>query len=121
MKVPSVEEYVTAFENCEKPIKGRVKLLLAHYNSLEKTTTMTELSRMVGYNNFESGNLHYGKLARIICEDMNRKPGDIYSGTDCWIVTLVRFRKRPDDKHIKLIMHDNVAEAISRLGWATPR
>jgi len=115
--VPTTEEYMAAFTRCKPAIKGRLKLLLAHHQCQGQVATMTEIAHMVGYKSFEPANLNYGKLARIICEDMGRTPADISSESRCWLATFVRFDKVDSRDHWNLIMYPEVAQAIERLGW----
>ena len=117
-KRPSTEEYMAAFTRCKPAIKGRLKLLLAHHQCQGQVATMTEIAHMVGYKSFELANLNYGKLARIICEDMGRTPADISSESARWLATFVRFENEGrKGEQWRLTLYPEVTEAIERLGW----
>uniref|UniRef100_B8DL44 Uncharacterized protein n=1 Tax=Nitratidesulfovibrio vulgaris (strain DSM 19637 / Miyazaki F) TaxID=883 RepID=B8DL44_NITV9 len=117
MNVPSKEQYVAAFSRCERSIKGRLKILLAHHAFPDHTATATQLAEVVGYPSYSAVNLNYGLLARAVCEEMGLRKEDIGGRLSDWLVTFVSFDRPEDHAHVTLTLHDNVVAAIKELGW----
>ncbi len=120
MNIPSKEQYVAAFTRCERSIKGRLKILLAHCTFTDHTATATQLAAAVGYPNHSAINLNYGLLARTVCEEMRLRKEDIGGRLSDWLVTFVSFDRPEDHAHVTLKLHDNVVKALAELGWVEP-
>ena len=63
----SVEDYVEAFNNIEITENQR-KMLEAHLQAPNYTVTATILCGLIGFPNYTSINLQYGRLAGKLCE-----------------------------------------------------
>lgn len=117
MNVPSKEQYVAALSRCERSIKGRLKILLAHHAFPAHTATATQLAEAVGYPNHSAVNLNYGLLARRVCEEMGLRAEDIGGQPTDWLATLTDLGRPEDHAHVTLTLHDNVVAALKELGW----
>jgi putative restriction endonuclease len=84
-------------------------MLRVHYHAPERTITARKLAELVGYNSYSVVNAQYGRLARLVGEQLDYSPEPERLGT------LVRFDKRHDEWH--WLMRPEVAEALERLGW----
>lgn len=109
--VPSAERYADAFYEIKE--SGRLpdsylKILRAHYFAPDRTVTATQLARAVNYSNYNSSNLHYGKLGRRVGEQLGWQP-EQKSGV------LVTFEHREGEWHWTML--PQVAQALEQLGW----
>lgn len=84
-------------------------MLRVHYHAAERTVTAKELADLVGYTSYSVVNAQYGRLARLVGEQLDYNPEPERLGT------LVRFEKRQDVWH--WLMRPEVAEALERIGW----
>jgi hypothetical protein len=117
MNVPSKEQYVAAFSRCERAIKGRLKILLAHCTFPGQAATATQLAEAVGYPNHSAVNLNYGLLARRVCEEMGLRAEDIGGQPTDWLVTFTDLDRTKGRAHVVLTLHDSVVDALKELGW----
>lgn len=111
-KVPSVKEYVSAFQKIESRMtEKQKKMLIEHYNSNCHVTTATDLALLVGYNSHSAGNSQYGALGSMVAQELGLgKLG---------VITLV-LMIAPDNYSTKewlWVMRENVAKALEQLGW----
>lgn len=120
MNIPSKEQYVAAFTRCERSIKGRLRILLAHCTFPDHTATATQLAAAVGYPNHSAINLNYGLLARTVCEEMGLRKEDIGGQPTDWLATLTDLIPSKGQGHVVLKLHDNVVKALAELGWVEP-
>ena len=67
------------------------------------------LAALVGESSYQVVNAQYGRLARLVGQQLDYNPEPERLGT------LVRFEKRDDEWH--WLMRPEVAEALERLGW----
>ena len=113
-KVPSKEEYKTAFQNLEDEISaGELKMLKANYDAPERTITAEIMSEAMGYASFGGANLQYGKLAGKLGRQLNLNP-------DCKVVILcelVEPKTQGDNVHWLWVMRPEVAQALKELNW----
>jgi len=65
MKKYTTDDYFKAFQQINMT-KYSQKMLLFHYHAPDKTLTATEMSKLMGYKNYNAANLYYGKLSTII-------------------------------------------------------
>lgn len=65
----SVEEYIDGLQIIRKRMNPKhYEMLQAQYCAPNRTVTAPQLTKSVGYPNFNSANPHYGKLGRMIYE-----------------------------------------------------
>jgi len=106
---PSADRFVAAFRSVSKITDRQVQMLRLHYHAAERTVTAKELADLVGYTSYSVVNAQYGRLARLVGEQLDYNPEPERLGT------LVRFEKRHDVWN--WLMRPEVAEALERLGW----
>jgi hypothetical protein len=69
--LPSVADYVAAFEAIEARITPKQReLLLVHHRAQARVTSATRLAEAVGFENYNAVNLQYGLLARQIADQL---------------------------------------------------
>jgi putative restriction endonuclease len=106
---PKADRYVAAFRAVSNITDRHIQMLRVHYNAPDRTVTAKQLAELVGYNSYSVVNAQYGRLARLIGEQLDYNPEPERLGT------LVRFDNRHDEWH--WVMRAEVAEALERLGW----
>ena len=69
--LPSVADYVAAFQATEARITPKQReLLLVHHRAQARVTSATRLAEAVGFENYNAVNLQYGLLARQIADQL---------------------------------------------------
>lgn len=107
---PTADRYAAAFRAIiTSPADGQVRLLRAHYHAPQRTVTAKELARLIGYTRYSVVNAQYGRLARLVGEQLDYNPEPERLGT------LVLFQKRDGEWH--WLMRPEVAHALETLGW----
>lgn len=104
----SVDDYVSAFSSMNI-LPHHLKMLQLHYYASNRTLAASQMSKAMGYKNFNASNLHYGKLGRLVGEIIGWAPKTILN-------VLVEFEK-PGSEWL-WIMRPEVAKAIEKLGFA---
>ena len=118
-KIPTAAEYVNALVSINIS-DNQKKMLGSHFHAHNRSITYTELANSAGAKSHVVANSQYGKLARELGEKLNfqflkskTRDAFFYSsaiGTDNPNLT-------EDDKEYQLIMHHELAKALSKLGW----
>ena len=110
----TVEKYrngLLALELAEK----QLAMLKAHYCAPDRRITMTRLAHAVGYSGYSAANLHYGKLARKLCESMHTEPDDQFDdGSPFWLSIIAEAWKNKDGEY-EFQMWPELAEALEVL------
>lgn len=106
---PAPEQYVAAFRAVRNVTDTHIQMLRIHYHAPQRTVTAKELAQAVGYTNYSVANAQYGRLARLVGEQLDYNPEPERLGT------LVRFEKRQGEWH--WFMRPEVAHALEVLGW----
>ena len=110
----SAEDYCRAFLALESEMTdSRRKLLQVHYRFYHHQATMSQIAEAMGWKSFSSANVHYGRLAQLVGEEMGFEVDGAYLGA---LGTFVE-PQEPGD-HWLIIMRPQVAEALRQLGWA---
>lgn len=116
LRVPSVAEYEAAFRAIEKRITEKQRAMIReHHRSPGAVTTASQLAESVGYPNYETANLQYGLLAKMLSDELGLPEKDAVE-----IGILVDFVP-PDtvaNEHYLWVLRPNVARALENLGWA---
>jgi len=111
---PSVYHYVAAFQSIEDQLTdGQRAMLRAHYHAPGRTLTMTEVAHSVNYRSYRAGNLWYGRLGGLLCDELNWRSPNVA------IFVLVTFTPPGETPHGEWELHlrPEVAEALEQLGW----
>jgi hypothetical protein len=111
----STKKFVDALEvlNRQGIADSRRKLLLAHYASPGRRSTMAQLARQVGYSNYGGANLQYGTLAKDIGQQMGVDIG--YRIKLSVIATWTGPGRSGED--FNFVMRPELAAALEHLGW----
>jgi hypothetical protein len=67
------KDYINAFKNIRLSSHS-LKMLQLNYHAPNRTITAKQLARAMNYPNYNSANLHYGKLGRLIGVALRWKP-----------------------------------------------
>ena len=114
--LPSVADYVAAFQATEARITPKQReLLLVHHSAQARVTSATRLAEAVGFENYNAVNLQYGLLARQIADQLGIELHDsVVAGV------LVDFVDPgfAANEHYLWVLRPNVAQALEDLGWA---
>jgi predicted HNH restriction endonuclease len=100
-------DYVGAF-NRVKPTESQLEMLRVHLAAPDHTITARHLARALGFANWNTANLHYGKFAGKLCNELNVSPTTNLS-------VLVEFFKMPGSEY-ELRLRPSVIEALKELG-----
>jgi putative restriction endonuclease len=84
----SVEEYKLGLHSIRRRMNPKhYEMLQAQYAAPNRTVTAPQLAKAIGYSSFSPVNLHYGKLGRLLAEELGRFPKR-YNGTIYWFFAL---------------------------------
>jgi predicted HNH restriction endonuclease len=106
---PPFQQYVNAFRSLHNLTDHQIQMLRVHYYSPERTITAPQLAQALGYSSHSVSNAQYGRLARLVGEQLGYNPEPERLGT------LVRFEKRHGQWHWR--MRPEVAQALEILRW----
>lgn len=105
----TANDYIKAFQQ-QMISPYHLRMLQAHYHAPNKMLTATQMSKIMGYQNFNAANLHYGKLGKIIGNNLGWSPLPVTT-----LHVLAEFEK--PEREWFWIMRPEVAEALEKLGW----
>lgn len=105
----TTDDYIVAFRRLNIA-PHQMRMLQVHYYASDRTLTATQMSKAMGYRNFNASNLHYGKLARLVGENLGWNPMP-----ETTLFVLAEFEK-PGREWLWL-MRPQVAQAMERLEW----
>lgn len=105
----SSADYVGALKRIE-PTERQLEMLRVHLAAPDYTITARHLALALGFTSWNAANLHYGKFAGKLCDDMNVAPSTNLS-------VLVEFFKSPGSEY-ELRLRSSVIEALNELGIA---
>lgn len=100
-------DYVGALRRVE-PTENQLEMLRVHLSAPDHTLTARHLARAVGFAKWNAANLHYGKLAGKLCNELNVAPTTNLS-------ILVEFFKASGSEY-ELCLRPSVIEALRELG-----
>jgi len=100
-------DYVGAFKRA-KPSESQMEMLRVHLAAPDHTITARHLARALGFANWNAANLHYGKFAGKLCNELNVTPTTNLS-------VLTEFFKAPGSEY-ELRLRPSVIEALKELG-----
>lgn len=100
-------DYVGALKRIE-PTDRQLEMLRVHLAAPDQTITARHLALALGFANWNAANLHYGKFAGKLCNELNVSPSTNLS-------VLVEFFKAPDSE-FELRLRPSVIEALAELG-----
>jgi 5-methylcytosine-specific restriction protein A len=106
---PPADRYVAAFRSVSNITDRQIQMLRVHYHAPGRTVTAKQLAAWVGYRSYSAVNSQYGRLARLVGEQLDYRPEPE------WLGTLVLFKKLQNEWH--WLMRPEVAAALERLGW----
>ncbi len=113
VKTPKAQAFRAAFLALGSDLTPtRRRILEVHYRALDRQLTMTQIAEAVGWRSYSSANSHYGRLAKLVGDEIG------FRHPSCHLATLCTF-VRPEEKgdHWLIIMRPEVADALKSLGW----
>ncbi|MGI8655250.1 MAG: HNH endonuclease [Pyrinomonadaceae bacterium] len=85
----SVEEYKLGLHSIRRRMNPKhYEMLQAQYAAPNRTVTAPQLAKAVGYSSFSPVNLHYGKLGRLLSDELGRSPKRDTDGAIYWFLVL---------------------------------
>lgn len=110
---PTAEEYERGLKDIRDNISDRqMRMLQAHYSAPRHSATMADLAETVGYPDYRAANSQYGRLARMLLQEMGL-PAPLWRGKDpVWVLGLGNIVSETE-----FVMHPSLAQAIEGLGW----
>jgi hypothetical protein len=106
---PTVDAFEAALTSLHPLADHHDRMLAAHYKATNHTLTATQIAKAVSYADFHAVNLHYGKLAVLICDKLGVSPD--------FGVMLESAEPNEDNGHLELVMRTELASALRNLGW----
>ena len=113
--IPAASDYKRALTSIEIN-EGQKAMLEAHFKSHNRAITYTELAEAAGYDGYKSANLHYGNLGKKLGEELNFEFWHHEDGTKFYSSSIGQGSSYTAG-HFQLVMHHELAKAISELGW----
>ena len=118
MPAPSVAQYKRAFRTIYPKLHPNyLAMLKAHYSAPEHTVTMSELAEAVGYSGHRPANLHYGKLGRMIAEELNYRKERLRGQSNFIDALAIEDPSWNRIEEWPWIMRPEVVKALEELGW----
>lgn len=112
--VPTASDYKRVLSEIELN-DGQKAMLEAHFKSHNRAITYTELAEAAGYDGYKTANLHYGNLGKKIGEELNFEFWHHEDGTKFYSSAIGQGSQYTSG-HFQLVMHHELAKAISELG-----
>ena len=85
----SVEEYKLGLHSIRRRMNPKhFEMLQAQYAAPNRTVTAPQLATAISYSSFNPVNLHYGKLGRLLSDELGRTPKRDIDGTIYWFLVL---------------------------------
>jgi len=117
--IPTKEQYKKALEVIKDSIsENQMKMLKFHYESPNRTVTFRQLAEEVGFQDYGGANLWYGKLGKILGDEMafefpiSETRNEIFcAGSIGTGIT------QPKDDDFQFMMHHSLADALNELQW----
>jgi hypothetical protein len=97
-------------------------MLKALFSAPNRTLTATQLAAAAGYTSYASANEKFGKLARMVAEDLGFVPDQRPDGSPIWTLTLASADPnwREDDREWRWAMRQQVADCLIMMNLGLP-
>ncbi len=109
----TIEEYVQSLRAIHMNSKQR-EMLQAQYAAPHRTVTAPQLADAVSYPNHKVVNLHYGRLGRLVAEQLWDSPNNAVRDGNLWFLALSS--GMPSPSGYLWTMHPALAAALEELG-----
>ena len=114
-KIPDKNIFVKVLSAIEKQLpKSYIELLREHYRASEHKITAPELAKKVGYKNYNAANLHYGKLAQMIMDQLRVTRTE---GVNVGFLVDFIMPGEQGNKEIIWVLRPEVVSALKELNW----
>lgn len=88
-EIPTAQEFTDAFSRLGPKIgKHHWLMLRALLAAPDRTLTVAQIAAAAGYTRFRSANESFGKLARMVAEDLGHNPECRSDGSPMWMLIL---------------------------------
>jgi hypothetical protein len=122
--IPTAQEFAEAFARLAKKVgKHHWLMLRALHSAPSRTLTATALAASAGYPSFRSANEKFGKLGRMIAEDLEFAPLRRPDGSPIWTSALATGadpNQRDDDGEWRWAMRPQVADCLIMMNLGRP-
>ena len=109
--MPSAKDFTSALVKIGKPKGRQLKFLQKHYDARARALNASKLAKAAGYVNYRGINLHYGKLAYRLSQEM----GIEGVGIELLVDSLIP--KQASNSEWVLVMRPQFAKALKNAGW----
>jgi hypothetical protein len=121
MTYPSASDYTKAFVAVQNKLPDAyIAMLRAHYFAARRTQTARQLAQAAKYKDWQSANLHYGTLGKIIGEELMFQPAFRTGTTDpIWTRMLAIPADQQEgisEAEFQWQMREEVARALEEVG-----
>ena len=113
MPNPTREQFIAGLRNV-RFLKNHRQMLQAHYGAPHHTLTATQIGEPVGWDK-DTVNLHYGKFGHNLAIAISPPVSD--EDANEWRFMLKAPVIRQKDSDMKLVMCDELAQALDDLCW----
>jgi hypothetical protein len=88
-------------------------MLRTHYHAPDRKITARQMAEAVGYPNFATANLHYGKVGGLLCDILGHEPDSDR------LFMLVHFIRPHTESNAEWLwqLREPAAQALQELGW----
>ena len=123
--IPTTEEFVLALNAIlanNKTNEKKFDMLKFHAQAPNRIATAEELAKSVGYDDLASANVHYGNLAKEICDILGYKPLETRNHKPIWTFAIAYNAddnletKNDDVKNWRWALREEVYEAMKICG-----
>ncbi len=118
--VPPADRYVAALSTIQPRLsKEQKEMLQFHFRAHNRTATFGELAEAAHLKNFRGANMEYGKLGRMLGEELgmtfstNELSGDPFYSSSIGNGSPIK----TSDARFRQVMHHELAKALKTLGW----
>lgn len=114
--IPSPAQFVWAFKKIEHNITPTQRAILqTHFHCPGNKATARELAKLQGQPSYQFTNTNYGRLAKLICNELNIDPQRDFNFRD--YVSLLVHAIHNEQPEAVLQIRPEVVRALSSLGW----
>ncbi|WP_141249446.1 hypothetical protein [Sphingobium sp. D43FB] len=132
---PPSRVYLGAFQRLDQFFPESYRAMLrAHLQADDYMISANRLAKAANFDNWSAANLHYGKLARRVAEDIGYEPPERENGTPIWTYAIAKapdadadnldqaqlyaaLERHLEAPHFEWLLRPQVVEALKSLGY----
>jgi hypothetical protein len=111
--IPTANQFLRAFERVLPDAnEAQLRMLRAHFKAPDYTLTASQLAKAAKYKNYSGANLHYGKLAGKLCDELHWRDRTRWN-----VEHLAEPAPRSSKGQVRLTLRPAVVSALRQYGW----